>query len=207
MSKVLIIGTLVLALLFGINYYEQNIGVNEDVFVEHHEVVAEEWLSYSGMISNISWSSEHRSVFVSNEAHDLDSFIFFLGEEVLLLDEGTKAIISFDDLVEGDLVTAYYGSHTPMLLSMPPQMSPAIFVVNVPDKIGFIKVSYFDSDLISKEGSLKLNIGSDTELVDQTGNEVVETDLYNQDLVVFYTASTRSIPAQTVPEKIILLTK
>ena len=67
-----------------------------------------------------------------------------------------------------------------------------------------VKVDYFDSDLVSSDGKLKLNIAPTTQVVlenDQSFTKIPK----NRDLIVVYGASTKSIPAQTVPYKVIVI--
>ncbi len=52
---------------------------------------------------------------------------------------------------------------------------------------------------------LKLNIAKETVLLNEKGVKVDAKDLAEKHLVVFYTASTKSIPAQTTPSKVIVL--
>jgi hypothetical protein len=71
------------------------------------------------------------------------------------------------------------------------------------EDVGFVHVATFDDTLTSSDGLLKITLGSGMTLVDRQGQPV--TSLSNQTLVVFYSTSTRSIPAQAKPEKIIVL--
>jgi len=101
----------------------------------------------------------------------------------------------------GDLITGYYDGNAPAIRIYPPQYS-TIIVVKYNQKQN-IKVDYFNSQLLSSDGQLKLNIApySRTLLKNEqpfTGNPA------NRNLIVFYGASTRSIPAQTTPTKIIV---
>lgn len=102
----------------------------------------------------------------------------------------------------GDRVTGFYDANAPVPLIYPPQYRA---VVVAKDRLNqFVKVDYFNYQLISSDGSLKLNLSRDTEMVLENGQAFT---LYpaNRDLVVIYGATTRSIPAQTTPHKIIVL--
>lgn len=71
--------------------------------------------------------------------------------------------------------------------------------------------TYFKSNedefgaLVNASNTLSLNIGDKTEIVDIDGNAVSKDELDCKVLVVFYDISTRSIPAQTTPSKIVVV--
>ncbi|NLL00929.1 MAG: hypothetical protein GX271_09750 [Clostridiales bacterium] len=102
----------------------------------------------------------------------------------------------------GSKVTGFYDANAMMIMIYPPQyVAVAVLVSN---KEQNIKVDLFDADLISADNSLKLNSYDDTEIIYKDGKEF-KGDLKNRKLAVFYGASTRSIPAQTSPDKIVVL--
>ena len=78
-----------------------------------------------------------------------------------------------------------------------------------------IKVDKFDSDLVSGDKTLKLKLSDETEIewlngikifffVKPTPEQLADL-IANKKLIVFYGATTKSIPAQTTPTKIIVL--
>ena len=71
-------------------------------------------------------------------------------------------------------------------------------------RYSFVKVDYFNKDLVSGNGQLKLNIGPRTHVL-LPNNQIFLGNLGNQDLVVIYGPSTKSIPAQTTPIEVIVL--
>jgi hypothetical protein len=90
-----------------------------------------------------------------------------------------------------------------MTLQYPP--SPVAMVVAIGfDKDKFIKVDRFDKDLVSEDGQLKLNNGPTTKIILQN-SEDFDGELTGRALAVVYSVTTRSIPAQTTPEKIVVL--
>lgn len=105
-------------------------------------------------------------------------------------------------LAAGSEITGYYDANAPMIMIYPPQYNAEVVVVS--DKDQNVKVDRFDKDLISFDQSLKLNISKETEIVLQDG-KAFEGDIAGRKLVVVYGASTRSIPAQTNPTKIVVL--
>ncbi len=117
------------------------------------------------------------------------------------------AIVEAGKIEAGDKVTALYTSNTPMTASEPGQMTPMMIILHNGDSS--IKIDKFDKDLVSSDGSLKLVVDENTKMeAFKTKQVITAQDLQNRDLVVIYGATTRSIPAQTLPAgivKIILL--
>lgn len=131
------------------------------------------------------------------------------GEQTNIL-EITKDTLVYDntgkkvELKEGDQVVAYTFANKPQKYIYPPQFNPEIIIVDSKE-VGFVEVDYFFDDLTNTYDILKLNIGKETELVNAKGKKVTSKDLVEKHLAVFYTASTKSIPAQTTPSKVIVL--
>lgn len=111
-------------------------------------------------------------------------------------------VVSQDEIKVGDTVTGYYNGNAPMIMIYPPQYHAEVVVVN--DTKEIIKVDVFDKDLVSSDNFLKLNISDETKIMLQNG-EGFDGELTNRKLVVSYTVSTKSIPAQTTPSQIVVL--
>ncbi|PJO40847.1 copper amine oxidase N-terminal domain-containing protein [Lysinibacillus xylanilyticus] len=131
------------------------------------------------------------------------------GEQTNIL-EITKDTLVFDntgkkvELKEGDKIVAYTFANKPQKLIYPPQFNPDVVIVETKEA-GFVEVDYFFENLTNTYEMLKLNIGENTELLNTKGEKVSAKDLKEKNLVVFYTVSTKSIPAQTTPSKVIVL--
>ncbi|MET3576888.1 hypothetical protein ACFFIY_07905 [Bhargavaea ullalensis] len=102
----------------------------------------------------------------------------------------------------GDQVTGYYDGDLPAILIYPPQYPALVMVKDNPAQN--VKVAHFDSQLVSSDQMLKLNLSPAT-LVLSTNGQLFTKYPANRDLIVLYGPSTRSIPAQTVPYRIIVL--
>lgn len=126
------------------------------------------------------------------------------GEASFIVDETTH-MLTENELKEGAQVTGYYLSSLPVILIYPPRYQAAMLAVDVPDG-HFVKAARFDEELVSDDNTLKLNIGEQTqiELFDGTPAPA-DLKLGGLRLAVFYGASTRSIPALTTPDRIIVL--
>ncbi|MDF2520739.1 MAG: copper amine oxidase domain protein, partial [Clostridia bacterium] len=125
--------------------------------------------------------------------------------------EGTEAniIISKDtyvlsnaEIAEGAVITGYFNANAPMIMIYPAQYNAEVVVVDKENQN--VKVDIFDENLVSSDNFLKLNISDATEIVLPDGT-AYEGELANKKLVVLYGISTRSIPAQTTPDKVVVL--
>ncbi|KOY82264.1 copper amine oxidase N-terminal domain-containing protein [Lysinibacillus macroides] len=131
------------------------------------------------------------------------------GEQTNVL-EITNDTLVFDntgkkvELKEGDKVVAYTFANKPQKYIYPPQFNPDVVIVES-EQVGFVEVDYFFEDLTNTYNMLKLNIGEETTLINVKDEKVASKDLAEKHLVVFYTGSTKSIPAQTTPSKVIIL--
>lgn len=99
-------------------------------------------------------------------------------------------------------VTFFFHTFAPVPLIYPPRYKAVVGIVGKHPY--FVKVDYFNNNLVSQDKSLKLNISDNTEIILEN-NQTFLKKPENHDLVVIYRATTRSIPAQTTPEKIIVL--
>lgn len=111
-------------------------------------------------------------------------------------------ILNDTEITLGSTVTGYYDANAPMILIYPPQYNVEVLVVENEEEN--VKVDIFDENLVSSDNTLKLNISDDTEIILQDG-KAFDGELVNRKLVVTYGASTKSIPAQTTPSKIVVL--
>jgi hypothetical protein len=67
-----------------------------------------------------------------------------------------------------------------------------------------VDVSFYDAELVNQEHTLQLKLDTSVELR-TVGNQYFQGNPANHNLVVTYTTSTRSIPAQTTPGKVVVL--
>lgn len=121
----------------------------------------------------------------------------------------TNMIISSDTYVinetrlrPGMSVTGFYDGNAPVPLIFPPQYQALI--IGKRNTGETMAVSYFNDELIATDQSLRLNISPSTEIVTSNG-QLYTCPLSGQLLIVYYTTTTRNIPPQTTPRKIIVL--
>ncbi len=111
-------------------------------------------------------------------------------------------IIDSRQLRQGMRVAAFYDSNLPVPLIFPPQYRAQI--VTVLGRNEQVMLNYFDENLTATDGSLQLNVGPGTVIKTINGQNIT-CNLGEHILLVYYTVTTRSIPPQTTPRKIIVL--
>jgi hypothetical protein len=102
----------------------------------------------------------------------------------------------------GDMVTGFYDTNAPVPLIFPPQFRA--IVMSRDTKYQNVKVDYFNNELVSSDNNLRLNIAPCTQIVLENG-QAFSNNPANRNLIVIYGATTKSIPAQTTPYKIIVM--
>lgn len=102
----------------------------------------------------------------------------------------------------GDMVTGFYDANAPAPLIFPPQFRAIVMAKDTEHQN--VKVDYFNSELISSDNQLKLNIDQNTPIVLKNDQRFTRNPA-NHNLIVAYGATTKSIPAQTSPYKVIVM--
>lgn len=163
------------------------------------------YITQSGKVSEISEEDDKglRVVTIDNEQGGLR---FVLDSMTPVLDRESSSIILASELKEGMEIAVVYGANSPMGLSMPPYLGSVTAVVANADK-GFYMVGHFDENLTDAENQLQLNISEETSIQNTLGTRQMMSaeDVKDQDALVFYGATTRSIPAQTTPSMVMVL--
>lgn len=126
------------------------------------------------------------------------------GEKATIVISKNTYVVDNAEIKEGTVITGFYDATGPMIMIYPPQYSAE--VVAVVEKGQNIKVDRFDENLLSSDLWLKLNISKDTEIITEDG-KAFNGNLKNRNLIVFYGVTTKSIPAQTTPNKIVVLSE
>ncbi|MEH7082491.1 hypothetical protein V7139_07110 [Neobacillus drentensis] len=133
--------------------------------------------------------------------------------KLISVENGTGAIVNFvvspttyfvDHVMVavGDRVTGYYDGNAPAILIYPPQYPALVMVKDSPYQN--VKVDYFNNELESSDGRLRLNLSPFTQILLTNGQPFTRNPA-NRDLIVIYGPATKSIPAQTTPYRIIVL--
>ncbi|AGY78195.1 hypothetical protein [Clostridium autoethanogenum] len=134
----------------------------------------------------------YKLISVENRLGDLVNFI--VGPSTYFVDHVTVSV--------GDTITGFYNANAAVPLIFPPQFRAIVIARDV--EYQNVKVDYFNSKLVSSDNKLKLNIGPDTEIVLEN-DQIFTENPANRNLIVIYGASTKSIPAQTTPYKVVVI--
>ena len=101
----------------------------------------------------------------------------------------------------GDRVTFFFDKNAPMVLSYPPRYN-AIAAAYTPYGTSAM-LDIFQNHLVNTENTLKLNLAGDTPVTLQNGQPFFG-DINGYLLLVLYSMTTRSIPAQTTPDQVVV---
>ena len=114
----------------------------------------------------------------------------------------TTYFINHVTMAIGDMVTGFYDVNAAVPLIFPPRFRAIVMAKDTPYQN--VKVDYFNNQLVSSNNDLKLNIAPWTQIVLEN-NQSFTKNILNRNLIVIYGATTKSIPAQTSPYKIIVM--
>jgi hypothetical protein len=164
------------------------------------------YMSFTGTVKSIEEGNEGTIKVYLEDKDNLPAY-FILTEQTYYVDDVK--------IEAGKEITGYYESGKPMILIYPPQYS--IDIVAIEPTEGFMKADKFDANLLSRDKQLKLNISTDTEIIWENNTQVnwfkaptaeeLQAVLTNRKMIVFYDVTTKSIPAQTTPNKIIVFSQ
>ena len=163
------------------------------------EVKSEEatFILVNGTIDSVEKSDDSTQYTIKGKE---ESPVLTVTDSTLVFDNTGKEV----ELKKGDKVSAYTNANKPMILIYPPQYTPDAVIVEKGNDSTAV-VGTFDDELTDLQLKLQLNVEDSTDISSVSGDKLKAEDLKGQNLVVFYTSSTKSIPAQTTPEKVIVL--
>lgn len=116
--------------------------------------------------------------------------------------DAQTTVINDRQLRIGMRIAAFYDSSQPVPLIFPPQYRARL--ITVIGRNEQVMLNVFDRNFVAEDNSLQLNIAGNTMIRTANGQDY-HCDLAGQSLLVYYTMTTRSIPPQTTPSKIIVL--
>ncbi len=111
-------------------------------------------------------------------------------------------VIDSRQLRPGMRVAAFYDKSLPIPMIFPPRYQAELIAVLGRNEQ--IALNYFDTELVAVDRSLQLNVARNTEIQTINGQSFF-CDIGNRPLLAYYTVTTRSIPPQTTPRKIVVL--
>ncbi len=122
-------------------------------------------------------------------------------EDYQVLVSSSTFVLDQKPIQQGDTIIAFYDTTAPMPLIYPPQYQ-AVAVV-FPQRGEYAMFDYFDRNLRNSDNSLVLNLSGSTAMQLPNGQYYMGVP-GGQYLLVLYSATTRSIPAQTTPHRIVI---
>ncbi len=148
----------------------------------------------TGIVQNVATFGENccEQQVTIRSGNDVNNFI--IGTDTYVIGEVR--------LRPGMSVAAFYDASLPIPLIFPPRYQAVIIGRRNPSENIF--AGYFDESLTAEDHALTLNIGRSTEIVTSNG-QTFRCSPAGQMLIVYYSETTRSIPPQTTPRKIIVL--
>jgi hypothetical protein len=164
------------------------------------------YISHTGVVAEIEENEDDglKKIALANSSGEIDAYFYISGDTLIIPPLSSNAT----DIEKGVEITGYVPSNRPMIMIYPPQYS--VDVATFAEEGLFSKADLFDSDLVSGDKTLKLNLGEDTEIYAAADGKLEKVDytkeeLANKKLLVNYDVSTRSIPAITTPKRIVVL--
>ena len=164
-----------------------------------------QYMTMNAKIESIEKKENYYLIFATKPDDEI-GIVFTVDENTFIVDSKDGNFMTADTLKNDMSITAILAKKAPMTMSLPPATSPIGIVVG---EENFTSTGYFDEQLTSEELMLQLNISEETKIVDMAGTKKVFTqdDVKNEDCVVLYGITTRSIPAQTNPVFVMILPK
>lgn len=120
---------------------------------------------------------------------------------VTILVAGETYVADNMRLRPGMRVAVFYDGSLPVPLIYPPQYK-AVLIIRL-QRGQYVAFNYFDRNLLAEDQSLQLNLANRTRIESANGQQF-SCSPGNHVLLVFYGITTRSIPPQTTPDRIIV---
>lgn len=129
----------------------------------------------------------------SAKAADIEKYI---NDETTIIGKDGKLA---DSVNEGDKFFVDTAKNTAVILDSGYEgsISVDVYSANGGDETG--------ESLINSSKTLVLHVSDDTEITDLDGNKVEKSELDGKLMAVYYSITTRSLPPQTTPEKIVVI--
>ena len=156
------------------------------------------FLSVTGTINNVSplrscswdWCNWASTLSLRTEEGPVDLVVY-----------SDTYVLGSETLRPGHRITAFYDADAPVPLIYPPQYRALAAARLKTGQTAFL--AYFNEQLTDEDNMLHLNISRSTKVLTPNG-QLYHGPLGRQVMLVIYSASTRSIPAQTTPEVVIV---
>ena len=157
-----------------------------------------------GAVANIDKDEKGIKVSFKEDGAKEVGWVLLLSDDSIVIDGKNGKMVAIGELKKDQKLDVYYRKHTPVLQSYPAQFSPT--VIFIPAEDGYYSdVDYYDEHGNGHEARLVINNPENSTIVNIKVEKRLVKDILNKDLIVLYKNSTRSLPPQTNPDKIIIL--
>lgn len=182
---------------------EQNIVVTTKEQMVQEDEIKNTYITEVGQVTEINQKDGSYQILVGTLQ---EGTIYRLNNGEVIIDAETLTYLTPDQIKEGMSVTVVIPKNSPVTLSLPAISSSQVAVIVNSENI-FINQDYFNEELVNESNTLALNLDKSVRILSTTGEKRIFTaeDVKNQNALVFYTNSTRSIPAQTTPKMVLIL--
>ena len=200
--------SLAAAMLSGTFAFAQTVNTEDSIMLISENMEEEISVSYAakyGTVTDVEAIEGGTSLMLEDGDMGL---VVNVEDGAFVMDAEDGSFKSVEEIEEGMNLTVVINEFTPMTMSIPPMinMPDAIIVNGENSRADVLK---FGNDLVSEDGNLMLNISPETVITDIRGSRRIftEADVKGATAVVVYSFATMSIPAQTNPERIIILSE
>lgn len=185
--------------------------ISDEGLIEAPVILPASYISNTVTVTEVTEEKISTTLNAEDAENPENTINYTVSDNTIVLGLANGDVKNIKDIKKGDKITVYSNSYSPAPLILPPQYTADVIFVE--DNLEIDSLRTVDVDTYVKNGemlvnvsnTLALNIGEDTEIVDKEGKKVDEKDLDKKDLAVIYSVSTRSIPAQTTPIKVVVL--
>ncbi len=158
----------------------------------------------TGKVSEVTDNKEYYTIHIEND--DMGMVINAKPGTFVIDQAKPTETLALSDIKKDMTITAVIAKNSPMTLSIPPMTSGVVgFVIN--SDPGFVDLSVYDDELTNETNTLKLNVDDSTSIINANGAKMKYSadDLKGSECLVLYTVTTRSIPAQTAPQLVVIM--
>ena len=153
-----------------------------------------EFIPVTGTVQDVTNMRDCCSVIVSVRVSNNETVDLVINEDTVVVDNRR--------IRRGMVIRGFYDASRPVILIYPPQYQAVAVVVLGRENEG-VTLAYFNRHLTASDNSLRLNIGRNT-VVETVNGQLYNCNPADHVLLVFYGATTRSIPPQTTPDRVIV---
>lgn len=157
--------------------------------------------AYSALTGKITACEKNEQGYsITFESNEMGTIILNEAENGCLVFDGSK-LADFTALKADTEVTVILDNNAPMTMSLPGQTNGAVAIVMNNNAF----VGKFNDNL--ENDKLKLEIGDNTQILDVRGTKqtLKADDIKSKEAIVVYGVSTKSIPAITTPDFVVIL--